>query len=404
MIEFKQNTLKSPLINHSHLKYYLLKNGWELQAHKNKLIELYSNKISHDQYVKIVLPAYTNVSDYRNRLRDAIEILSAYEGRNSVEIINSINAVYRDVLGVRISKDINIESIGLDAAIDIINNIKKLIEFSASAELEVKPHYPKPHHDAENFIADCKFGHTFRGSFGFTIETPNIKQELPTAPFSRKVVERIIKGLHDTQSAVLDRDLVVKNIADGLNFNMCEALIQIMNKSKGDVEYSVRWSPEYETSNSINGVSIISLGHEAISYLEFVRDQLMPADSINEIKHVTIKGKIIQLKAESIYEASNRSKEPPHKITIVTDYDGNETNIRVNLNADIYIKACQAHMEEKFIQISGDLDQRSRPMNLTFPHDIHILDYHESSVIEDNKPKSPSQVNLFGFEDQGQQK
>src|SRR5208282_1846916 len=63
------------------------------------------------------------------------------------------------------------------------------------------------------YADSCRFGHTFRGSFGFTIESPvipNIEPTLPQieqpAPFERRVMQRFAHAVRVVSEAVRSDD------------------------------------------------------------------------------------------------------------------------------------------------------------------------------------------------------
>ena len=366
-------------INLSHFINYLQKTGWDQQEHKNAQIMLFRREISDGQFIKLILPKNQNAVDYYHRISDAIDLLSSYENRSRIDIINSISSVYKDILNIRLSKGTDITSLNFDDAIDIIMNIKKLILYSASAEQDPMPYYSRPLSKANEFIKECKFGHTFRGSFGFTIESPPSHSPTIGIPFSRRVTKRVVRSLTDVQEAIFNGDIIRKNCEYGLNANMCEALLKVMDYSKGDVEYSIKWSPELKDTDDMGEMFKISLGHTASEYLEYAKKQLLPND---EKKYVTIHGKVIQLKAESIYEEEGESKEPPHKVTIETNYDGKDIYIHLNLSAADYLTACEAHMGEKMIEVSGYLEIEGIKRILISPRNFHIFDGKTLKVID----------------------
>jgi len=317
--------LKTYPINLSHLVNYLEDTGWIIQEHKNKRFHRFSQDLSAGQSIIIILPKDDKAIDINHRISDAIETLSSYEEKEPLDLVKSIIAVHKDRFNIHLSKGTDITSIDFDDAIQVIEGIRRLILYSASSEQKPKPYFAQPRSNAKKFIKDCKFGHTSRGSFGFTIESPINSRSALAEPFSRRVIERIIKGLNDVQEAVFDEDVVKRNSDDGLNANMCSALLQIMNCSRGNVEYSVKWSPELEVSSEIDEMSKVSLGYNATEYLQYAYRQLFPSD---ETKRVTVKGKVVLMSAESIYEEED-SDEHPHIIIVESDYNGRNIKIHV---------------------------------------------------------------------------
>lgn len=377
--------LKAYPINLSYLVNYLKDTGWSIQEHKNKQFQRFSQELSSGKSIVIILPKDNKSIDINHRISDAIETLALYEDKKPLDVINSIVEVHSDILNIQLSKGTDITSIKFDDAINVIESIRRLILYSASSEQRPNTYFARPLSKAKQFMVDCKFGHTSRGSFGFTIESPVDSRSALASPFSRRVIERIIKGLNDVQEAVFDEDTVVRNSDEGLNANMCSALLQIMSCSRGNVECSVKWSPEVEVSGNINQISNISLDPNAMEYLQYAYAKLLPRD---DSKPVTIKGKVIMMKAESIYEEEAESGEPPHTIILESEYNGRIIRIHMTLNASDYLNACESHMNEKFVEISGYLTKNGNKWILTSPHEFHISGGHVPKVKEKDNDES----------------
>ena len=150
----------------------------------------------------IILPKQTSGDDTLRRITDALRTLSQITGQDVATVAALIRAVAIDVLRSTVPDAlVRNEAIHLDVAEGFIKNIKQLLSAAATTELSPEPFFERIKKGAKEFADECRFGHTFRGSFGFTIETPilpNVSPEFEiveqTPPFQRRVMQRIAGG------------------------------------------------------------------------------------------------------------------------------------------------------------------------------------------------------------------
>jgi hypothetical protein len=106
-----------------------------------------------------------------------------------------------------------------------------------------------------------RFGHTFRGSFGFTIESPvSLNDEPPvigsvaSPPFTCRVVERIARGLQavDYASTSEDPSAISNHYSTGMSANMCESLVSLIHETGvASQEISIKFSTEWAPSEGL---------------------------------------------------------------------------------------------------------------------------------------------------------
>jgi hypothetical protein len=158
-----------------------------------------------------------------------------------------------------------------------------LVAYSAAAEVTPLPFFTKPSPRGVKHAYNCRFGHTFEGSFGFTIESPlapvvqaTLLTEAAPPPFERRVVERVYGGLARVEQAVRDRSIepLLKGYDVGLNANMCDALLNMRDHVPDlSVEYGVDWSPKVPEPMDLKPRSE-RIGPEADEYVQEAAKQL----------------------------------------------------------------------------------------------------------------------------------
>jgi hypothetical protein len=88
-------------------------------------------------------------------------------------------------------------------AANYIAGVKTLLAATATTEMHPLPHFLRVRKEATDYAETCQFAHTFRGSFGFTIESPVCPNVAPTflaavrpeaLSFASGLRERAIRG------------------------------------------------------------------------------------------------------------------------------------------------------------------------------------------------------------------
>jgi hypothetical protein len=204
------------------------------------------------------------------------------------QIIQDIKKPSRDVLKVRVVQTKN--SVGfltLDYTARVVQGIKDFLAYGASMETSTAPFLLKPNTAESEFIRTCKFGHTFKGSFGFTVESRIISSQRPLPgmealiplPFGRRVTERVAQGLQLARRAAEEKSsqVVVENFKQGLNANMCESLTKMLDSVESiAIEYKLFWSPTWALSDNLP-TTAIRLDRSASPYLQEAASKLKHA-------------------------------------------------------------------------------------------------------------------------------
>lgn len=339
---------------------YLNLNGWKKTDPSNdKIIIFEGPKDDNGRPLEIILPSSDEYQDYYRRISEAINILAVIEGENKKNIINKISSIHHDVLKFRIiSNDKNFDSISLKKAQEKIQALKELFMYGACSEKEEKPHFDRPLSIGKNYAEACQFGHTFKGSFGFTISSPledqtsfSFKEEnIETTPFERRVTERIIRGLNLMKKSVKedDADIMVNNFDIGFSSRMCESFLKISDERTKKIGLSVFWDPIIEVSNDIKTQKEFQLDEASYEVLDYAAKELKKVKPFE----TTIIGKIITLHSN---RAPMKEENFNRTATIKTEYNGDKINVKLYLNREQYKIAYEAHGEGAPIKISGEL-------------------------------------------------
>ena len=194
--------------------------------------------------LEIVLPSDPSASDAKVHLVVAVHLLAEIREEPIDAVIARIRYHDRDVLRVRDLETAEQDSITLELAARQVYCLKQFVAFAASSERDPKPKFNVALDIGRDLVRRYRFGHTFAGSFGLTVEAPIrgepvVMRQLSLAPeeaddivvmpIERRVMERIARGLRATHDARQygNIDLLVREYPSAFNANMCRALAEM---------------------------------------------------------------------------------------------------------------------------------------------------------------------------------
>lgn len=361
------------------LKRYLKSTGWRLRVLPSGL-EMFILGPDEDE-IEIVLPPTSRVRDIEMRIAHAVRSLSALERRDAGEVISAIRSLSYDLVLSKLPDGaIRHDTITFRTAREVVRRMGTILRASAQAELHSQPYYLHADSAALRYADECRFGHTFRGSFGFTIESPvgpntdGLIGDLPVAPpLGRRVVQRLVRGLQHLTLAVADEDpdLIVLNFAEGLNANACEELAHLVTAPQvGEIDFEIVLSPEWGRPDRILSSSKFSIKQGIATDL-----LLTAAKSLREVNYV--KRKTIQGKVRDLHSMENPSDlyttgTQDVRVEWVSEEHGT-IKVHVSLGPEDYRKAYEAHGTFRDVKMVGELERPGGRWTLVNPRDVEIV-------------------------------
>jgi hypothetical protein len=356
-------------LNVDNFRIYLEQHGWILVNHSNTRLFVFEGPLDDNgEPITLAIPNQLKYRDAYDRLTDAVNILADIEQTSPEDVIQKIRFIDRDILQMKIRLPANAHP-SLEKTFQIAQGIKNLVLFSACMEVRPKAYYVgrRPNIGKQQ-TQYFRFGHTFSGSFGFTIESPHlVMQQLPFSsetiiPTSRRVIERIVRGLVSVEKADKNRSSIIisQTLTTGLNGNMCQALLEITSGIESDgVEYTITWSPQLQPSRDIAEIKTIQLSSSAFHYVEEALKHLKVEDSekllvvqkdafqISEPgPNVTIRGKISNIKS------INRNM-----LIATIHWDEVQRVVDVVVGPESYRLACDAFRDFRTVYVTGWLNR-----------------------------------------------
>ncbi len=335
---------------------YLRATGWTRIKYQNRRLAVYSKELEEGESSAIVaLPEKATYSDFHERMVEAIQRLAEVEETTPDVIYQKIQSIGQDSLrfSLKLPADMPLPSLEMTAR--FLQGARNLVVYAACMEQEVRPYFTQPFQIGREQAERCRFDHTSRGSFGFTIKSPlpEIGQlYLPGfgSPLERRIVERITRGLLSVQLARETQrpEEISEHYITGLNGNMCKAVLEMLEDLPDTpVEYSVRWSFSLQPAHDVQQFTPIILDREVSYYLRDASKYLETRQP--DLEHdKTIEGIITGLNVE------NQSE---HQVTVQADGYG---KVSFLLDTDDYVVACDAHRDHNTVTVTGTLQRNTR--------------------------------------------
>jgi hypothetical protein len=376
MVEYSSSDKYLKQIKAKDIIRYLKTHDWKEIPTRNSNTTKYKSPSpisDNGTYLELLVPLNEKYKDYSHVIELIIENISIFEARSFEEALSQI-LILADRLKTGIL-EARKGMIPLNQGISLYKGLQDLIIYSACSEFERIPakRYPRKLGDAIKYAETSLLGQSELGSYVANIYLPLPRPALEypwntnIEPFPRKVVLRILRGLEDLASSVNENssDPIVDNYEKGLNSNMCDALINIIDVGMGnEVVVKSILEPVYSFPDGILTEFILNPSNKY--YLAEARDILMENAPIEEegvfygypeiLKHPQEKAKgTIKLKCINIV--------PKRTVTITME-----------LNPSDYQRVIEAHRSDRDIKIKGVLDRIKGRYYLKDPQELEVLE------------------------------
>ncbi|OSQ32258.1 hypothetical protein [Thalassospira sp. MCCC 1A03138] len=370
----------------SNVQSYLRVSDW-LIAGNSENYTLYKKSIEGAEFELIVAKS-ENVRGWERSLADAIEQLADYLGRSIEEIISAILAIKFDVFRSRIADSlVRYDTIDMETAVEYVTCLKSFMVSSAAAELRREQLIKRAPPVAAEYGRKCRFGHTFKGSFGFVVESPVHFEAIPKpliepldtsvfteleAPFERKVIERIATGMrHLDLAAREDTTLpITDGYEQGLNANMLDDLLNLHEAAKlSRLSFDFQWSPQLPEVKIEQGFNF-DFGSEKIEIMETASRELKRT-TVPEREAVA--GYVTDLHTDFDLRASDIFHDDRKVVVKISSQDYTQRRLHISLNEEDYGKALAAHKAGKLVSVIGKMEKRGRYWYLLDPERFQII-------------------------------
>lgn len=331
--------------------------------------------------VELMLPRGTESIDYLRQLHSAIRTLSDLQEREPQEIIADVRQIGFDVMRSRIPDQmVSDDTILLEVATAYITGVRSLLAATATTEIQPDPYFLRLKKEATVYADGCRFGHTFRGSFGFTVESPVVPNLDPVfhfadqpRPFERRVMERMARGvkavcdavIHDTPQQLID------GAKTGFSANAYEQFAQLIEETApSGLAFSFALSPEWDVPPDLVQPSEYFVGQRHVEMTRIaakaLRKEIVPRSE-------NVVGRVVRLASEN--DPSDLLNPMGDREVVIkwATPEGRDIHVRVTLNPADYLEAHAAHGAGRSVMVSGTLEMRGKRWVLANPTQFGVV-------------------------------
>lgn len=361
------------------IRRYLQLKGWHESSTRSEKTSLFTLTVGDNDKIEMPLPTRRDFSDSERLIADALRTLSQLDDRKAPQVLDDINSIGFDRIRSIIPDDlVRSDTIDLNIASDFINRARQLITTTATTELEPSAFFGRVTKEAVAYTDRCRFGHTFRGSFGFTIESPVARNDEPSlavveqiAPFERRVVQRLVRGFNNIKLAEASESaaVIAENYRTGFNANMCDALVDLLEKTTDRLKFEIAWSPEWHPPSDVLEINAFAMKP---STTELVRDAARTLRRVETARNYTVIGKVIRLKSEHNPADLLDLSSPREVVLQWNSTEFGALNVKVVLSPPDYIVALEAHKSGYLLSVTGLLERVGRSWILSGPANIRL--------------------------------
>ena len=371
------------------VRRYMTARGWlplerRNGAGKSNLsFDMFASSIPGSEQIRIILPQNSKAADFRLRIADAVHLMAEAEERTEDEVKSAIRRIGYDVVRSSVpTSQVYNDTIKLSTATEFVTKMRGLLATTATTEKSPKPYFARLLKESLQFADACRFGHTFRGSFGFILESPLPSEDpslLPNAaaaPFERRVIERFAKGMaHVTEAAAQQgTSPITAHVTEGFGANGCEQFADLIEEvSPAGLTFSIDLSPEWADSQAMNNSTYTVSGVHA-ELCRLAARELRQSDISIE---VNISGRIVRLQNQADpSDLTSRTGEREIVILWGSEQFG-DILVRINLTPGDYLSAVGAHGAGRPVFVSGTLQRAGRQWVLLAPQGFSLIPQSE---------------------------
>ncbi|MCW2395306.1 MULTISPECIES: hypothetical protein [unclassified Sphingobium] len=326
--------------------------------------------------IELVVPNNVETPEYSSLMARVINALAAVEEREESEVVRSIREVAFDVVRSRIpdAQVVN-DAIKLDIARSFVVGIRSVLATTATTELQPTAYFLRLKKEAAEYADRCRFGHTFRGSFGFTVESPLQQNDqialfgiATSPPFERRVIQRLTRGLKLVAEAVAADSTapITSSPSVGFSANVCEQLASLVEQtSQGGIAFDFSFSPEWSSQDLPSEPrESFFVGRPQVEVIKAAAKELRSQiQSWTE----TVYGRVTRL-ATAADPSDLTDLMGDREVAILwSSEELGDITVRCSLSPTDYLKAVEAHAAGKPVEVSGTLERRSRRWILLEP-------------------------------------
>jgi hypothetical protein len=359
----------------SALRGYATFEGWKPVESYGETSEIYTRQIG-DRSVEIIIPVTSQIGDYSLVVSQLVSIFARESDRDEVSIFRDLSQSDRDVVRVRTTDADKDGAISLEVGVEMVALSRDMLASAACAAYEPRSSYHLGKmQPAAYYMSKVKLGQTEAGSFVVallapvppTLDTggqPDFWPELVSEPYERRVTRMLTRALHAARAALSEtnrgrgQSAFEAAIMEGVSANLCEAVAAIAEHGSGS-DISIMWA---RTRPTPEPTTKVSFSRDDGAVLKEVARQFRLHEPRDEYTVVGI-----------IERCTRERKRASGTISIAALIDNRAQIVRVNLFANDYEKAVEAHKKKNAVHITGELRRDGQRWHLYNPRELFVI-------------------------------
>jgi hypothetical protein len=344
---------------------YLRSRNWRLVHHIADKGAVWVLSLKDGEEVEVLLPLDRTLRDYAQRMGDLLQVLGKVEERSQLEILTDINFSTADVVRFKLKcPAIDDGSIPIECGVQLVEQAYSMILAAACATVQPRPVYQtRKSQQAVDYMRKVRLGQTERGSYvltAYSVVSPHLQvhdQERlfeVEEPFERQVILKLSTALNAVRKAAEEAgangDLLpfTEAVNLGVSANLCEAITKLMEESEAQfLKVSFSWSPT--RTSPLNANNLVALSSDTIPV---IKEAARIFRARTPLEDVEIQGWVVKLASTDVTQEG--------RITVAAEIEGGVRQIHIDLNAEEYARAVEAHRQGQQISCIGNLGREGR--------------------------------------------
>lgn len=354
------------------LEFYLLRNGWKKETSNREGIEIFIEP-NESKPFEIYLPKTAVENGALSLIEDAVKTLSHSEGRKVNEIVLGVIGIDKDLFNYRLPIDSS-ESVSVLLMREILDATTHAFKEASYYETKLtydglsrerKKQEISPRDQSSDFLKECKFAHTWRGSFGVTIEVPlhlpsyGLFVDMPDT-LGRKTSKRIMRGFSILDKAVQlsSVDYVLDNIQVKNDILVLEGMPSLLGVLRNyEIELGIKYSPLISIDSDY--VTNVLINAKKLSILEAAIDKVKYPDEIKDVLVVGFPETISSSKEDLLKDIDDAARRVTVR-GVSAQVEEKVLSLKMDLSLEDYKKAIQAQAEVREVRVRCDVKKRYR--------------------------------------------
>lgn len=361
-----------PPVSLEQLQDYLKTKRWFEDGYIRNVATIWH--LGQNEEAEVVLPFIT-AKDFRQRIRDALLAVAAFERRDVLDLINEIKRRYSNLIAVRvIHPDTQDGTIPINDGVLLITKAKDLLSAAAQAVYSKRKHFSGPApKDARKYLDTLLLGQTEFGSYVVNVIGPNQKTIVyeheesdgtssEAVPLGQVITSNLVSGLDALAKAGSDFEqsgnigVFDAAVLSGVSANLCDALLGFSGENRNrtfEITVTTTAGPLFEFKSETRKFSFegkhVDMLEKAAGY--YKDDYVLPDRVLTG--YIT---KLVRPKEETA-----------GTITLDSTIGDVERKVRVALSGDDYHLAVIAHDNGQMVRVQGDVHIKPKAAELLNP-------------------------------------